>query len=168
MKMDKWRFLFSALLLIFVLIIISASFRYETKARLVPLIAGIVTLILLLSVLVNEIYPIPFIEKLNIDMTKELRTPDSSFQTKETIPSKKLVAIMSWIIGFFLFIFVFGFHFSIALFTFAFLKIRGKTSWTKALLMAGIVWGAVFMIFELAMSFSLFKGWLFGEIIPKI
>jgi hypothetical protein len=168
MKADRGRLAFTALILLFVLFFIVTSFSYEHDARLIPLLVGFSTLVLVLAVLVNEIHPVSIIEKMNVDWTKDLKVQESSPKKKEKVAAKKLLIIICWIFGFFLFIFLFGFPISIALFTFAFLKIEGKVSWAKALLTAVIVSAAVFVIFEWAMGFGLFEGVLFGEIIPSI
>ena len=168
MKADRGRLAFTALILLFVLFFIVTSFSYEHDARLIPLLVGFSTLVLVLAVLVNEIHPVSIIEKMNVDWTKDLKVQESSPKKKEKVAAKKLLIIICWIFGFFLFIFLFGFPISIALFTFAFLKIEGKVSWVKALLTAVIVSAAVFVIFEWAMGFGLFEGVLFGEIIPPL
>jgi hypothetical protein len=168
MKADRNRVAFTSLILLFVMFFVVTSFTYESQARLIPLLVGFVTLVLVLAVLINEIHPISVIEKMNVDWTKNLRVQESSPKKKDKVAAKKFLIIICWIFGFILSIFLFGFPISIALFTFAFLKIDGKVSWVRALLTAGIVWAAVFVIFEWAMHFGLFEGLLFGEIIPPI
>lgn len=168
MKADRGRLAFTALILLFVLFIIVTSFSYEHDARLIPLLVGFSTMVLVLAVLINEIHPVSIIEKMNVDWARNFRAQEFSPKKKEKVATKKFLIIICWTFGFFLFIFLFGFPISIALFTFAFLKIEGKVSWAKALLTAGIVSVAVFVIFEWAMSFGLFEGMLFGEIIPPI
>jgi hypothetical protein len=168
MKVDRGSLAFTALILLFVLFFIVTSFSYEHDARLIPLLVGFSTLVLVLAVLVNEIHPVSIVEKMNVDWTKDLKVQESSPKKKEKVSAKKLLIIICWIFGFFLFIFLFGFPISIALFTLAFLKIEGKVSWVKAILTAVIVSAAVFVIFEWAMGFGLFEGVLFGEITPPI
>ena len=168
MKADRGRLAFTALIFVFVLFFVVISFSYEYKSRLIPLLVGSSTLVLVLAVLVNEIRPVSILEKINVDWTKDLRGQVSAPKIKEKVGTKKFLIIICWIFGFFLLIFLFGFHISIALFTFVFLRIEGKVNWIKALLMAGIAWAFVFAVFELAMDFGLFEGILFGEIIPPI
>ena len=168
MKVDKKRQSFSSLFLAFVLVIVVTSFSYESNARLVPLVVGFLTLALAVLVIINEINPISLIKKLNIDLTEKYRSPEPTAHKEEMISQQRFFVFLFWIIGFVLCIFMVGFHISIAMFTFAFLKVEAKASWLKALLGAGIVWAAVFIIFELAMGFNLFKGWFFGEILPPV
>jgi hypothetical protein len=168
MKTDRGRVAFTALIFLFALFFIVASFGYDHEAGLIPLLTGLSTLVLVLAVLINEIHPVGFIERMNVDWTKDFMAQEFSLQKKEKIGEKKFLIIMCWVFSFFLFIFLFGFHISIAMFTFVFLKIEGKISWIRALLMAGIVTATVFVIFEWAMGFRLFEGILLGEIIPPI
>ena len=168
MKTNPRRLTFSVLILLFVLFIIVTSFNYDYDARLIPLLVGFSTLALVLAVIINEIHPVSILEKMNIDWTENLRGQEAVSKTKDKVPTKKFLIILCWIFGFFLLIFLLGFHISIALFTFVFLKIEGKVSCAKALLTAGIVSVAFFVIFEWAMDFGLFDGMLFGEIIPPL
>lgn len=168
MKADRGRLTFAVLILLFVLSIIVMSFRYDRDARLIPLLVGFSTLVLVLAVLVNDINPFSIIERMDVDWTRNFRTQEFSPQKQERVGAKKFLIILCWTFGFFIFIFLFGFHISIALFTFVFLKSEGKVSWFQALLTAGIVSAAVFVIFDWAMKFELFKGILWGEIIPPI
>ncbi len=168
MKLERGNFTFSALFFIFILIVILTAFRYEPRARLVPLLVGLGTLILVATVLVNELRPIPLAQKLSFDLTKNYRSQEPAVRSERVVAARRLFVFLGWLFGFFLSIFLFGFYISIALFTLAFLKIEGKAGWIKALLTAGIVSLIVFITIEFAMGLSLFKGWLFGEIIPPI
>ncbi len=168
MKTDRGRLAFTSLLFLFVIFFIAMSFSYEYNSRLIPLLVGFPTLVLILAVFVLDIRPVSFLEKMNSDWTENLRAQESLPRTKDEVPAKKFLTIVCWIFGFFLSIFLLGFHISIVLFTFGFLKVEGKASWLKALLTAGIVWAFVFLLFERGMNFGLFEGIMFGEIIPHI
>jgi hypothetical protein len=138
------------------------------KERLIPLLVGFSTLALVLAVIINEIHSVGFIEKMNIDWTKNFSDRETSPQKKDAAGAENIIIILCWIFGFFLSIFLLGFHISIALFVFVFLKIEGKAGWLKAIVTAGIAWATIFVIFEWAMDFGLFDGVLFGEIIPPV
>jgi hypothetical protein len=166
MKLKRGHFIFSALFFIFILMVILTAFRYEPRARLVPLIFGLGTLILVATVLVNELRPIPLIQKLSFDLTKDYRSDEPAVRSEKVASARRFFVFLGWLFGFFLSIFLFGFHISIALFTLAYLKIEGTAGWIRALLTAGIVSLVVFIIIDFAMGLSLFKGWLFGEFIP--
>ncbi|MFC2170220.1 tripartite tricarboxylate transporter TctB family protein [Acidobacteriota bacterium] len=168
MKVDKSRFAFTTLLLIFVLVMITASFNYDPKARLIPLLIGLATLILVVPVLFNQIHPISLVKKLDINLIENHLVKQRSIPTDQVVPEKRFFIFLFWITGLFIIIFSLGFYVGIALFTFAFLKIEGKVSWAKALIATAIGCGAIFIVFELAMGIRLFKGLFCGEILPQI
>jgi hypothetical protein len=165
---DRRSFVFAVLILLLCLFFIVMSFSYEYTSRLIPLLVGSSTLVLVLAVLIHEIHPVPILKRLIIDWTKDLRGQESLFKKRDKIPLRKLLIMICWILGFFLLIFLLGFHISIALFTFVFLKIEGKAGWIRASVVAGITWAAVFVIFEWAMDFGLFGGVVFGAIISPL
>jgi magnesium-transporting ATPase (P-type) len=158
---------FIELLLIFVLVICVTSYSYRPKERLVPLLVGIATLIISLLVLVDEIHPIRLLSRLKIDLMGAAGgvMPEEPERRETTI---LLLHIIAWMMGFLIFIFLVGFYISIALFTFTFLKIQGEIGWLKAALITAIVWCSIFAIFDLTMELHMFKGVLFGEILPSM
>lgn len=168
MKTERRRLYFSALFLLLACVFVVTSLSYESDARLVPLVVGFITLVLSVLILINEIYPIPFITKLSIDFTENYRSREPVVQKEKVVSLQRFFVLLIWTVGFVLGIFMLGFHISIALFTLAFLKIEARATWLKAFLVTGIVWAAVFVIFEWAMGFSLFKGLIFGEILPPV
>ncbi len=166
-RINKPSIVFIGLLLIFVLVICLNSYSYRPIERLVPLLVGIVTLILCLLVLVDELHPIRLLSRLNIDLISAagghlLGEPE---EHKTTI---QLLLIIAWMMGFLVLVFLVGFYISIALFTFTFLTILGKIGWLKAVLITAIVWFSIFAIFDLTMQLHMFRGVLFGEILPSI
>jgi len=160
--------LFAGLLLIFVLFIVAGSFKYDPKARLIPLCVGLGTLVLIALALIDAVRPLAFLKKLNLDPTEAYRSKEPFSGTKSGSSGTKLGVLMIWLSGFFILIFFFGFNLGIPLFASAFLKREAGVSWGKSLMTAGLIWGAIFVVFELAMKFSLFKGWIFGAVLPPL
>jgi len=168
MKKDRGNLAFEVLILFLVLFFIVASFGDDPRVRLMPLLVGSSTLLLVLALLVNSIHPVSIFAKIDVDWTKDLRLPKFSEKEAQEFSVRQFMIIVCWIFGFFLSIILFGFHLSIPLYTFAFLKIQGRINLFKAMLAAGLTWAAVFAIFEAAMDFGLFGGVLFGEILPPL
>lgn len=168
MKKERRKLAFELLVLFLVLFFIVASFSYDRRAKLMPLLVGFSTLVLVLVLLVNRIHPVSIIGKIDVDWTENLRLQELSQEREKEVGPKRFLLIVLWIFGFFLSILLFGFYISIALFTFAFLRFQGKVSHTKALLAAVLTWAAVLAIFEWAMGFGLFEGLLFGAILPPL
>jgi hypothetical protein len=166
-RINKPSIVFIGLLLIFVLVICVNSYSYRPKERLVPLLVGIAALIICLLVLVDEIHPIGLLGRLKIDLMSAAggAVPEERVQHKTAI---QLLLIIAWMMGFLVLIFLVGFYIGIALFTFTFLKILAKIGWLKAVLITAIVWCSIFAIFDLTMQLHMFRGVLFGEILPNI
>lgn len=168
MKTHKARFAFTLLLFCVILLFVATAFMYGPKARMIPLIIALASLALMLPVLINEVYPLSFVKKMEIDLLENYTAGSFARHAEETPGPSKLIQLFCWIIGFFIVIFLLGFHIGIAAFTFAFLKIEGKFRWHVSIIAAVITWGCIYAMFELAMGFRLFKGLFFGEIIPHI
>lgn len=81
---------------------------------------------------------------------------------------KKSLGIVSWMCGFFIVIFLVDFHIGIILFVLAFLKVQARVSWVKASIATAIIWCVTYFLFEVALGFTMFKGLLFGELIPDL
>jgi tetrahydromethanopterin S-methyltransferase subunit F len=164
----KGKQLFSYFLLGFALSFIFMSFSLDPKTRLIPLGVALATFLLLVCVVINDIRPVPFIERLSRDLTEIYRTKGLPGRNEREAAGRKFFVFLGWISGFFLSILFFGFNISIVLFAFAFFKTEAGFSWTKSLLAAGLIWASIFVVFELALNFALFKGWIFGEVLPPL
>jgi hypothetical protein len=165
---DKGHLLLVMVFLVFNLVVIFASTKHTADARAVPLLAGGFTLILILVVLINEIHPLSAIERINVDITKNYRPEDLMAHSEPEVTQKKLFTAILGIAVFFLTILALGFYVSIPLFTFIFMRVKGRASWTKAFFTAAAVDGLIFVFFKVAMGVGLFKGLVFGEILPPL
>jgi len=164
---NKGRMFFTGFLLTFALIFIILSFGYKPNSRLVPLLVGMGTLIIGVTLLVNEIHPIRLMSKLDIsvmDLGGEVRRDESD----ERGVGKKVLSVTAWFTAFFVIVFLLGFHVGVGLFTFTFLRFHGRVSWLKAGITAAVLFGSIFFLFEVALGFKLFRGVLFGELMPLI
>jgi len=164
----KRKLFFTVILLIMTTCFIIAAFGYENpKARLIPVLVGIVTLIIGIISLIHEIYPIQIINRFDTSIVDLGAKTDTNSELEETI-NKKLLGSLGWITGFFTITFLAGFHIGIIFFMLTFLKIEGKVSWIKSIIAAVTVWCIIYMMFEMVMGFSLYKGIFFGERLPVL
>ena len=167
-QIKKGKMIFAAILLLLTISFVVASFGYEEpRARLVPVLVGIATIILGIFSIIHVIRPIDFITHFDMSIIDLSKQVDSKEEAEETLDIK-LLGSVAWLTGFFVVTFLLGFHIGIVAFTLAFLKIRGKVGWIKSTVTAIMVWGLIYFMFEKAMGFSLFKGVFFGEILPLI
>ena len=168
MRSDKGELAMAVFLFLVTLVFIMDSFHYGAETRIVPLTIGGLTSVLLLAVIVNAIRPMNILRKLNIDFIQKYRPEDLKMNTGMKLESKKLLGTVLWIVAFFLMILVFGFHLSIPLYSVVFLRAQGKASWPRALLTGACIWFVVFLLFEVALDFNLYRGWLWGEVMPPL
>ena len=148
--LNKGRFIFTVLLLLFVLSLIWASFSYAYRLRLVPLIIAVPTLIFLVVLLIREFVAGGIINNKKNDITK-----------------KAFLRISTWLLIFPITIFLLGFFISIPLLTFAFLLIEAKLRWQMSLLQTIIISVSFHLLFEFALEVNLWTGFI-PEIIPAL
>ena len=158
----------SFLFLFLALIFVAASFGLEARPRFIPLSTGIFTLVVMLLVLVNDLFPATFLKRLNAGLLDSYNPSPPAAESNEGDQFKNTAVVLGWMGFFFLLILMFGFAIGVPVFTFCFLKVRGKTGWAGSLLAAGLVTAAVFVIFNVLMGISLFEGVIGGEILPPV
>ena len=167
-RVNKGKLVFAAILLVLTLCFIIAALGYdEPKARSVPVLVGIATIILGIFSIIHVIRPIDFVTRFDMSIVDLGKQVDSKEEAEEPLDIK-LLGSVAWLAGLFAVTFFLGFHIGIVAFMLAFLKVRGKVGWIKSITAAVLVWGIVYIMFEKAMGFSLFKGLFFGEILPLL
>ena len=170
-RIRRGNMLFTVLLLVFILIVILTSLTYSPEARLIPLLIGGVTLILGILVLISEFYP-GLLKTLDVSLmdfaasgaAKEM----GSEKPTEVQVVKKVLNISIWLAGFLVLIYFIGFLISIGMFVLLFLKVYGKRSWVKTIIVSALTWGFIYGTFEMFIKVELFRGILFEAIVPPI
>lgn len=169
-KVSKRRLLFAGLVVTFTLVIVLTSFSYFPKARLLPLVVGIPTLIFSILALIGEIYPklLRLLDVSLIDYTAGglVKEEESLGKPKDT--TRQVLNLSLWLTGFFILVYLVGFLISIGVFGLLFLKVYGKVGWLKAIVVTAGTWGFIVGMFEVFMKVELFQGVLFGAIVPPI
>jgi hypothetical protein len=77
-----------------------------------------------------------------------------------------VAAMIGWLILAAVGIGLIGFRFAVPLFVLLFARIEGRANWLSAILVAIITWAFVVGYFELFMKFGMFRGVLFGDMLP--
>ena len=165
-KSNSGAIFFNALIILFIAVICIYALDYKPRVRLVPLLVGIVSLVISILVLINELYPLPVFGKIELDLMSPLEEKEGENE-QQAIPSKML-AIIFWMIGFMGLTLLVGFYISIAVFCFAFLKFQEKVGWLKSICVTAGVWAFVYLVFTVVMELQMFEGVLFGAILQKI
>ena len=167
----KGSILFGGMLLVYALVIVFTSLGYPADDRLIPVLIGIATIATGILVIINEVKPtllssfdIGLVEFAEAGKTEE----NGCHESRGTEAGKRLIAISSWLIGFFVLIFLVGFIISVGVFILVFLKIYGKFSWIISTAETMLMLGFTYAIFELLLKAELFPGILFGASLPPV
>lgn len=163
--------LYTMLLLVVPLVIVFARYGFDEKARAIPLLAGTVTLILGIIVLIGEAYP-----RIGKKFESDLFTLDKGEAKKETEPeveevslpdqTKQILGFLALLVGFFIVIWLVGFFLAVPVFVFLSLIIFAHARLVNAILITLATEAFVLVVFQYLMGFELFGGILFGAIPP--
>ena len=150
---------FTLLLLGFVLVIILMSFGYDRETRLMPLLIGIPTLLLIALQALLQFYP-----NLQHRFEIDIFSPAGSSKEKKRGQENKGGLLFPVFLVFFYFILLlfFGFLVATPVYLLVFFRLQGKLSWLKCISTAGIAWLLLYLVFSVGMKFILFEGLLFG------
>ena len=144
-----WNLLFSALLLVFLIVIDLYTFKYPTEARLFPWVVGLPATVLMFIQTGKEI--------------SRLRqgTKEDEDAGQEVGDTRAYVLIIAWMVGFLIMIYILGFLAGIPLFVFLYLKTHGL-SWFKSLGLAAGLLIVIYLVFALGMEMRLHPGIIFS------
>ena len=158
----------SLLILAFAMGIVLGAFQYDERSRMLPLIIGIPTLMMLLVLVLGETVFPRVVSRFDIDLLGVRRTetrqqPQGTSETRPTwTESQALVIIAGWLITFLILIVLLGYDIAIASSVLGFIRLYGKQSWLRSVLVAIGVWAFIFLVFRLFMDLHMFPGLLFG------
>lgn len=166
--MRKKTIAFELFLLVLCLAFVLAALRYGPEARMMPLLIGIAGLCAFVLIIINEFHPLRWVAAMDFGLMDAFVDKKGRKISKESASGEKLWVILLWILGLFLIVFLAGFHVGIVAFCLLYLRYKARVGWVKAAVGSLVLWAAVFLIFQVAMDFELFKGVLFGEFVPGI
>ncbi len=181
-SLTRGSFYFTLFLMALDLYFIFGTIGLSAKAAAVPLAVSIPTFIMLSAVLAAHKYPKlirafetrpPKIPTMGADAkaTNELveklgeSMPEEAPAEKST---KKILIMISWMVGFFVAALLIGLPISMPLFLFSYMRISGKASWLSSILVAVIVGGGIYYLFQNYIQIDLFEGILFGGRLPPL
>ncbi|MFC1872571.1 tripartite tricarboxylate transporter TctB family protein [Chloroflexota bacterium] len=157
---------FTMLLVATVLLFVAMSFGYSEKARQIPLLIGVPTVILGILLLMSERFP-KLIVMFNIDLGDSKVAGDDKITSDEKQTQKKAIHFMGWLGAYVILVLLVGFLVAAPIIIFLYLKYTGNISWIKTLLFTVIVVGIIeYAGFEILMKADMFKGILFDAVLP--
>ena len=167
----KGSFWMTSLLTGFVVLICLLSLSYGPKERLIPLIIGFGCLVFCVLLLLGEKFP-RLVRSFDVsvhDLMRDRLTPkNTSAAAVDPAVARKTVAISLWALGYLILIFLVGFHIANPLFMVLFLKISGKISWPKTIILTVITWGFIYGLFDIMLKQEIFRGLLFDAYVPPL
>ena len=156
--------IFAALLVCLVGTALIASFSYNQKTRLVPVIVGCVSLILSLIIFLGELLP-RFRQVFEVDLfTRDKIVAREKSQGKWD-EKKGLTIAFSWLVFFAVLLFLAGFNFAVPLCVMVYVRFFGKQNWPMSLAITAMIWVFIYGLFQVIMDYTLFEGILFGGIV---
>jgi len=156
------------LLLFFTVLIIIGAFHYDRSSRMLPLIVGIPTFLMLVYLVLGEtIFPRLIsgfnIDLLNIEKAGIIKpSGDDIAVTARWTKNKRYLFITGWLISFLILIILFGYNISTCVGVFLFVKIYGTKTWLRSVLVAISIWAFTYIVFQYAMGMEMFPGIIFG------
>ncbi len=150
-KNANFYFLVSLIAVMSWVVITSLGFK-RLEAQLLPILTSGIIILLAAGGL--------FVEILN---NRKQTTDEGENDLWNSERSRRFVAIMGWVMGFFFAVYVLGFLAAIPLSVLLYLKMRGRP-WRTAITFAALLTISVYLVFELGLKSDLYKGLLFSVI----
>lgn len=156
---------FTFFLLFIVVMMMALTFGYRPGAKLVPMLVGVCTLVLLVSLSLMIVFPRFASQYQKFEgksllylKAKESEKSNVGMKEAEETDRKKERSVVGWLLFLAASTYLFGFFIAIPLFLFLFLRFWAHESWVLSLTMSGIILGAVFFIFAYVLNVPLHQG----------
>jgi len=153
-------------MLVFTLYCVILALGYGRNSRMFPLAIGIPTAVLL-ALSIVAVWKPAILRGADVHLGDSSATEPNIDEIREAqhAPSH-VAALIGWLILAAVGIGLIGFRFAVPLFVLLFARFEGRANWLSAILVAIITWAFVVGYFELFMKFGMFRGVLFGDMLP--
>lgn len=150
----------------FTLYCVILAFGYGPNSRIFPLAIGTPTAVLLV-VTILALWKPGVLKGADVHLGSSPSSEPSPEGVDDTTYAPAHVAAMiGWLLFAALAIGLIGFRFGVPLFVLLFARFEGRANWLPTILVALVTWAFVVGYFDLFMNFSMFRGVLFGEMLP--
>ena len=150
------RLAFNLMLLTVAAYFVWVGMGYEPAARRIPMLIGVLMLVLQAWVSVKEF------------LKPEAFPPLEGGEQPPADEGRRVAAMFAWMAGFFVLFTLLGTLVATLAFIFLFLAAGKKLPWWGALGVAGVLSGAIWLLFVRLMRFELYPGTLFGGTLPPL
>ncbi len=149
----------NVLLLVLAGTIVIASLQYNFRQRIVPLVIGIPTLVMLIAILMSDFSP-----RLNrIIIMASLGNPQEGLNEDTTASWARIFVIAGWLVALSIALFVFGFYVIVPLFLLAFFLLEAKIPAVIAVLSSLVISAVLYVSFPYTLGIEIWPG-----IMPKV
>jgi hypothetical protein len=149
----------NVLLLVLAGTIVIASLQYNFRQRIVPLVIGIPTLVMLIAILLSDFSP-----RLNqILAMASLRSLQDTPNEDLTASWARIFVIAGWLVALSIALFVFGFYVVVPLFLLAFFLLEAKIPAVIAVLSSLVISAVLYVLFPYTLGIEIWPG-----IMPKV
>ena len=154
------------IMLVFTLYCVILALGYGRNSRMFPIAIGIPTAILL-ALSIVAVWKPAILRGADVHLGDSSATEPNIDEIHETKHAPSHVAAMiGWLILAAVAIGLIGFRLAVPLFVLLFARFEGRSKWLPAILVALFTWAFVVGYFELFMKFGMFRGVLFGDMLP--
>ena len=147
--------IFTLLVLIITILMVIVSFQYSGGSRMLPLLSGIFTSLLMGFLVIMTFFPSIASRYQKFEMKSILSEKLLSVSEK-----KREFSVVAWFTGCTVLIYLLGFMIGIPLFLFLFLKIWAKESWPLSVVLAVVVPAIIYFTFVYLLNVPLHRGLL--------
>ncbi|MGE5301799.1 MAG: tripartite tricarboxylate transporter TctB family protein [Alphaproteobacteria bacterium] len=139
---------------------------YGHNSRIFPIAIGIPTVILL-ALSIVAVWKPAVLRGADVRLGSASNDEPTADEIGEAKYETAHVAVMmGWLIFAGMAIGLIGFRFAVPLFVLLFGRLEGRASWFAAALVAFFTWAFVIGYFDLFMNFGMFRGVVFGDLLP--
>lgn len=167
-KLREGRTIVTSFLLGLALYFLIEGLGYGRNSRIFPLAVGVPTVILTALTLI-AIWKPSAIKWADVHLgASSAGAEGKDPEGKEEInyPSAYALRMIGWLILGAVGIGFFGFRVAVPIYIALFGRLEGRASWLPSILVGVFCWAFIIGYFELFMKFSMFKGILFGDLLP--
>ena len=149
-----------AVMLVLGLAFLAWSFTYEGRAHLVPVMVGWTIVVLSIFDVIAQA------DTVVGRVVKAFFTGPITGEAEagERQPWRKTLIVIAWPIAFLVAVYFFGFLPVIPIYVFLFMVLQGRMETRTSLFAAVIVGVSIYLIFELALRYTLYRGIVFGAL----
>ncbi|MBI2088692.1 MAG: hypothetical protein HYT78_08090 [Deltaproteobacteria bacterium] len=167
-KLLDGRSIMLVLLLGLALYFVFAGLGYGRNSRIFPVAIGIVTAVLIIFDLVSLWVPRLFPRtEVGARGSRRAEAPSAEAQ-RVGYSGARLVRMVSWLLAGALGVGLVGFGVTVPVFILGFGRIEGRASWVACLVVAVLFFIFIVGYFEFTMRIRMFRGILFGDLLPLL